>query len=166
MFFTFHANNHHIFFPFKNYGRSFPVSTVKIELSTGQNIQMFEVRVFSSGSNIATGKSSSQSSTLNNYGPRLAVDGKNNTFSHTNIATSGNPVWWKVDLGSEFAIESVTVLNRWCSSSADPNGCLCRLSSATVSLIAYNGDIVATQSVGNTCGKRELILDMFSSPAL
>jgi hypothetical protein len=73
---------------------------------------MFEVQVFSSGSNIATGKSSSQSSTLNNYGPRLAVEGKNITFGHTNIAPSGNPVWWRVDLGNEFAIESVTVLNR------------------------------------------------------
>ena len=122
---------------------------------------MFEVRVLSSGINVALGKSSSQSSTFNNFGPSLAVDGKNSTFSHTNIATSGNPVWWNVDLGNEFAIESVTVLNRWCGSSADPNGCLCRLSSATLFLIDSNGDIVATQSVGTTCGQREVLFDDF-----
>ena len=125
---------------------------------------MFEVRVLSSGINVALGKSSSQSSTFNNFGPSLAVDGKNNTFSHTNIATSGNPVWWNVDLGNEFAIESVTVLNRWCGSSADPNGCLCRLSSATLFLIDSNGDIVATQSVGTTCGQREVLFDDFVEP--
>ena len=95
---------------------------------------MFEVQVYSSGTNVATGKQSSQSSTLNNFGASLAVDGESNTFSHTNVATSGTPVWWKIDLGYKFEIESVTVLNRWCVSSADPNGCLCRLSFATLSL--------------------------------
>ena len=117
---------------------------------------MFEVQVFSSGMNVALGKSSSQSSTLNTLGSQLAVDGKNNTFSHTNVAAGGSPVWWKVDLGTEFAIESVLVLNRWCVSPADPNGCLCRLSKATLSLVDSQGDVVATQSVGSTCGEKEI----------
>jgi hypothetical protein len=123
---------------------------------------MFEVLVLSSGMNVAIGMSSSQSSTLNNFGPNLAVDGKNNTFSHTNIATSGSPVWWKVDLGNEFAIQSVTVLNRWCGSSADLSGCLCHLSFATMFLIDSEGDIVATQSVGDICGKREVFFDVLA----
>jgi hypothetical protein len=116
----------------------------------------------SSGINIAPGKSSSQSSTFKSFGASLAVDGKMNTFSHTNVASSGSPVWWTVDLGAELPVESVTVMNRWCGSSSDPSGCLCRLSYATLFLIDSNGDIVATQSVGDTCGELELLLDDFS----
>ena len=122
---------------------------------------MFEVQVYSSGINVATMKSSSQSSTLNNFGASLAVDGKNNTFSHTNVAASGSPVWWKVDLGKEFRVESVTVLNRWCRSSSDPNGCLCRLSFASLFLIDSKGAIVATQTFGDTCGKQKITFDNF-----
>ena len=118
--------------------------------------------MYSLGTNVATGKTSSQSSTLSNFAASLAVDGRANTFSHTNVATSGSPVWWKVDLGDEFRIESVTVINRWCGSSADPNGCLCRLSGATLYLIDGNGTITATESVGNTCGQGELIFCNFS----
>ena len=36
---------------------------------------MFEVQVYSSGMNVATGKPSSQSSTFNNYGAKLEVNG-------------------------------------------------------------------------------------------
>jgi hypothetical protein len=127
---------------------------------------MFEVRVISSGNNIATGKSSSQSSTLHNYTSSLAIDGQNNTFSHTNIATHGSPVWWKVDLGAELPIESVTVLNRWCGSSSDSNGCLCRLSYATFFLMDSKGDVVAAHSAGDTCGQRQLFFDYFVEPTL
>jgi len=127
---------------------------------------MFEVQVYFSGMNVATGKSSSQSSTLSNYGANLAVDGNTNTFSHTNVATSGSSVWWKVDLGNEFPIESVTVLNRWCGSPADTGGCLCRLSYANLLLIDSNGTVVATQSVGNSCGKEELSFDIFFVPSV
>jgi hypothetical protein len=139
-----------------------PASSLKIELSTGQNIHMFEVRVISSGTNVALGKPSSQSSTLNAFGSQLAVDGKNNTFSHTNVAAGGSPVWWKVDLGNKFAIESVLVLNRWCVSPADPNGCLCRLSQASLFLMDSNSEVVASQSVGSTCGEKEISFKMFS----
>ena len=148
----------------KNYVRSFLASTVKIELGTGQIINMFEVEVFSSGNNVASGKTSSQSSTLKSYGASLAVDGKMNTFSHTSLLSSGVTDWWQLDLGAELPIESVTVMNRWCGSPSDPNGCLCRLSNATLSLIDSKGDIVATQSVGDTCGQQELLFDDFVKP--
>ena len=146
----------------KNYKKTYTALTVKIELGTGQNIAMFEVQVLSSGINIAPGKPSSQSSTFKSFGASLAVDGKMNTFSHTNVASSDSSVWWKVDLGAELPIESVTVMNRWCGSSSDPSGCLCRLSYATLLLIDGNGDIVATQSVGDTCGELEVLFDDFS----
>jgi len=125
---------------------------------------MFEVQVLSSGINIAPGKSSSQSSTFKSFGASLAVDGKMNTFSHTNVASSDSSVWWTVDLGPELPIESVTVMNRWCGSSSDPSGCLCRLSYATLFLIDSNGDIVATQPVGDTCRQQELTFDNFVEP--
>jgi hypothetical protein len=67
-------------------------------------------------------------------------------------------------MGTEFRIESVTVMNRWCGVPSDPNGCLCRLSHATLSLIDRKGHIVATQSVGDTCGQRELFFDDFVEP--
>ncbi len=150
-----------IFIHGQNYEKSYPASTIKIELGTGENINLFEVQVYSAGINVATKKSSSQSSTLNSYGASLAVDGKNTTFSHTNVAASGGPVWWKVDLGDEFHVESVTILNRWCGSSSDPSGCLCRLSFATLFLIDSKGAVVATQSFGDTCGKKQVSLDRF-----
>jgi len=150
---------------YDKYKKSF-ASTVRIELGSGLNIQLFEVQVYSSGMNVATGKSSSQSSTLNNFDASLAVDGKANTFSHTNVATSGSPVWWKVDLGNEFPVESVTVLNRWCVSSLDPSGCLCHLSYASLFLIDSNGIVVGTQSFGNTCGKQNISFDIFSVPSV
>ena len=139
-------------------------SFLKIELGTGQNIAMFEVQVFSSGNNVATGKSSNQSSTFKSFGARLAVDGKANTFSHTNVTSAGIPVWWQVDLGIEFPIESVTVMNRWCGDATDRNGCLCRLSLATLSLIDSKGFVVATQSTGDTCGEQELSFNKFVLP--
>ncbi len=125
---------------------------------------MFEVQVSSLGKNIAAGRPSTQSSTHNNFFANLAVDSNLNTFSHTKVATSGSPVWWQVDLGNELPMQSVTVLNRWCGSSADPNGCLCRLSNATLSLINSQGVIVGTQTTGNTCGKREVLFDDFMVP--
>ncbi len=125
---------------------------------------MFEVQVTSSGRNVAAGKLTSQSSTLRNFFASLAVDDKNSTFSHTNVAISGSPVWWKVDLGNKFLIQSVTILNRWCGSSADYHGCLCRLSDATLSLIDSNGAVVGTQTTGNTCDKRHLLIHDFMVP--
>ena len=135
---------------------------MKIELGTGKDLNIFEVKVFSSGNNIAVGKPSRQSSTLNYFVASRAVDGKLNTFSHTNVATSGSPVWWEVNLENEFPIESVTILNRWCGSPVDPNHCLCRLSNATLSLIDSNGVIVGTQNTGDTCVEQEVLLDDFS----
>ena len=139
---------------------------VKIELSSGEDLNLIEVQVYSSGNEIATNKVASQSSTLKDNAPKFgagrAVDGLMNTFSHTQ-AQSG-PVWWEVDLGVEHLIDSVTIMNRWCQDISDPNGCLCRLSSATIILINGQEEVIATQSVGeDTCGQAELSFD-FTCP--
>eukprot|EP00956_Cyclotella_meneghiniana_P039463 scaffold172234_cov78-Cyclotella_meneghiniana.AAC.1 len=70
---------------------------VKIELASGEILNLFEVRVLSSGNEIATNKVASQSSTLQDniskYGAGRAVDGLMNTFSHTKA--QNGLVWWE-----------------------------------------------------------------------
>ena len=125
---------------------------------------MFEFQVFSSGKNVASGKSSRQSSTFKDFEASLALDGRVDTFSHTNVASSGIPVTWEVDLGGDFPIDTVRVLNRSCGGSNDPNGCFCRLSKATLFLMDNAGAVLATQSFGDTCGTPEISFDEFYVP--
>jgi hypothetical protein len=135
-----------------------------IELGTGNNINMFEVHVIDTDDNdVAASKPSSQSSTLKLFNAGRAVDGDISTFSHTDVSVqaAGSAVWWKVALGDEFRIKSVTIKNRYCSNPSDSAGCLCRLTDATVSLLNHLGTPVATQSVGDTCGKQDLLLEDF-----
>ena len=143
----------------------FIASSVKVDHRSGQNIAMMEVQVLSSGIDVARGMSANQSSTFKNFGPKLAIDGNVNTFSHTNVTSSGRTAWWEVQLGNEFPIESVRVMNRPCGGSNDPHGCFCRLSLATLFLLDKNGVVVATQSFGDTCGKQEIFFEDFYLPA-
>jgi hypothetical protein len=133
---------------------------VKIESMTGQIIHVFEVEVYSEGGqNVAVGKHATQSSTpqgddgsaFKTFDASRAVDGSASTFSET--ADSDSDPWWQVDLGGDYFIQSVQILNRYCVDHTDPNGCLCRLSNATVSLIELDqtSDVVATRSLGDTC---------------
>jgi hypothetical protein len=148
----------------KNFTPSYLASAVMIELSTGQNIQMFEVQVIDTGdNNIAASKPSSQSSTLKLFNAGRAVDRDISTFSHTDVSVqaAASSVWWKVVLEDEFHIKSVKIKNRYCSNPFDTAGCLCRLTDATVSLLNHIGTPVATQSVGDTCGKQDLLLEDF-----
>ena len=59
--------------------------SVKLEATTGQQIQVFEVRAFSSGSNVAKGGNATQSSTYKNlqkFSASRAIDDNVTTFSH------------------------------------------------------------------------------------
>jgi hypothetical protein len=102
----------------------FPMARrVKLQSLTGAQIQVFEVEVYSSGDNVAAGKSTTQSTTFNNsnrFAAGLAVDTSNTTFSHTNLKDQAP--WWMVDLGGMFSIESIVIVNRWCRNSSDPVG--------------------------------------------
>ena len=84
---------------------------------------MFELRAFSSATNVALNKQATQSSTLRDNAASRAIDGESLTFSHTNDLNSH----FEVDLGDTFDLESVEIVNRWCQDEMDPNGCLCRL---------------------------------------
>jgi hypothetical protein len=118
--------------------------------TTGAQIQLFELRAFSSSGNVAHGKSASQSST---YGEQFsasnAVDGNTNTFSHTKDSNS----WLEVDLGANFDISSINIINCCCQSVNDPLNCLCRLSNATLSLMDDSDKVIASKTIGDTCGQ-------------
>lgn len=111
---------------------------------------MYEFQVISSGTNVAEGKTTMQSSTLKDKFPAsYAVDGDASTFSHTETEDFN---WFVVDLEDSFAIESVEIANRWCVNENDASSCLCRLSHAVLSLYHDSGEWIATVSLGNTCG--------------
>jgi hypothetical protein len=122
---------------------------------------MFEFMAYdSANTDVASGKTATQSTTFKNnskFLPGNAVDGLTSTFSHTDSADIS--ATWEVDLGQDFTITSVSVLNRWCVDINDGPGCLCRLSGATVDLLNASNGVVASSSFGNTCGDTNPILD-------
>ena len=138
---------------------------IKIEATTQEAIQVFEVQVMSENINVALGKTATQSSTFRSddgkFGADNAVDGDSGTFIHTESTSA----WWMVDLEALFSVESISILNRWCKDSTDPHGCLCRLSNASVSLLDGNNDTVAAFSTTDTCGTSEIV-HSFITPCL
>jgi hypothetical protein len=72
--------------------------------------------IVSSGSDLALGKTATQSSTYGTWPvAALAVDGNTNgvfsagSVSHTNLEANA---WWQVDLGSSATVNSITIWNR------------------------------------------------------
>ena len=89
---------------------------VKVELVDRAGIlSLAEVQVFSSGTNIAAGKPTKQSSTDFAGPAEYAVDGNTSgNFDHktvTHTANEKNP-WWQVDLGDNVTIDSISIWNR------------------------------------------------------
>ena len=77
-----------------------------------------EVQVWSSGVNVAQGKSVSSLSVLSaSYPASKAVDGVTvqNLASESffNSAGATKAEYWEVDLGSTFTVERITIYNRW-----------------------------------------------------
>jgi len=82
--------------------------------SENDSMQLAEVEVYGMWNtdgmtNLALGKPAVQSTTLGSFVASNVVDGNVNTFSHT-TRVSGNV--WRVDLGAEFNIVRVNVINR------------------------------------------------------
>jgi hypothetical protein len=86
--------------------------------SAGSWIWVDAFDVVSGASNLAQGKTASQSSTLSSYattGPAGAIDGNTDgnffdgSVTHTNFET--NP-WWQVDLGTAATVNSIVIWNR------------------------------------------------------
>ncbi|KAL7504285.1 hypothetical protein ACHAXN_001969 [Cyclotella atomus] len=125
------------------------VARLKIQATTGEHLQMFEVQVYSHKVNVALGGIASQSTTYKGnerFAASKAIDGDNSTFSHTGDTNA----YWQVDLGQSRRVHKVIIVNRYCSS--DPL-CLCRLSYANLILLDDAGGIITTRALGNTCGK-------------
>ncbi|XP_046333083.2 uncharacterized protein PB18E9.04c-like [Haliotis rufescens] len=93
--------------------------------------------------NIALGKATTQSSTWRNFVPGLGVDG--NTGQHlfrdncTHTLDTGEfQPWWRVDLGADYAVDSVRITNR-------VDCCAQRLANFNVSVGQNAGSLVHYQ---------------------
>lgn len=62
-------------------------------------------------------------------------------------------------MGDVYPINHVVISNRWCLDPNDLPGCLCRLSGIELSLIDDNNVVVATESIGNSCGLKEVTVN-------
>jgi hypothetical protein len=83
--------------------------SLKISLTTGEILHVFEFKAYSSGSNITTSRTASQSSTYGNKYASNANDGSESTFSHT--AVDDTSAWWLLDFSQELVVESVEIVN-------------------------------------------------------
>ncbi|KAL7520437.1 hypothetical protein ACHAWX_005164, partial [Stephanocyclus meneghinianus] len=130
------------------------VTRIRIDSTTGEVINMFELKAYGADGKLLSLVNATQSSTFasNNdkFGASNAVDGHEFTFSHT---IRGDDVFWQAYLPEDSMISMVSVVNRWCRSILDQSGCLCRLTNATISLLNSTGGIIDTASFGNTCGE-------------
>ena len=70
-----------------------------------------------------------------------------------------------MDLGEEHSIEHVQLLNRYCIDQTDPDDCLCRLSDANLSLLDDRDQVVATKSLGDTCGVLNIGITFVDKPS-
>lgn len=131
---------------------------VKLQLTTGNDINMYEFQVMSSGVNIAPNGIASQSFTLPGYPAYLAVDGSAWTFSHTAFQNDTNhATWWELDFNQVHSTQSLTIINRYCrmsdTSVSDLKGCLCGMSGAELFVFENYGSAVWSQTFGDTCGQ-------------
>lgn len=90
--------------------------------------------------NAGLGAVTTQSTDGYGYTGAQAVDGEPSTFSHT--GNGDLEPWWQVDLGADYAVESVTVLNR-------VGCCPERLYNLTVRLLDADGTPVWSSDVLN-----------------
>ena len=88
---------------------------VRLEMPKNHDgfLTLSEVQVFSGGKNIARSGKATQSSVAYSSPATKAIDGNHNgTFASCSCTNSERNAWWEVDLGAEFAIDSVAVWNR------------------------------------------------------
>ena len=131
---------------------------MRLESTTGEQIQMFELQALSSGTNVALQGTATQSSNLKRFRAANAIDGDKATFSHTRDSNA----YWEVDLGRIHPIDKIVILNRWCWNIQDSPGCLCRLSGATLSLLDESNSVIAKRTLGDTCATHTIAMS-FSS---
>ncbi|WP_299668845.1 Ig-like domain-containing protein [uncultured Polaribacter sp.] len=101
------------------------------------------------GENLALNGTATQSTTLNNRGPELAID--NNTdgvYNRGSVTvaegTLESKAWWEVDLGDEYNINIINIFNRI------DNCCIQRLSDFTLFVYDSNGNQTYSQTITTT----------------
>ena len=95
----------------------FPVIAryIKISNSNGEALVFAELEVFSNGTNVALRKTATQSSTrYKNSIASNAIDGNLDGVDNGDLARTAKEesVWWQVDLGREYSIETIRIWNR------------------------------------------------------
>ncbi|KAL7488675.1 hypothetical protein ACHAW6_014273 [Cyclotella cf. meneghiniana] len=131
--------------------------TVKIQSNSETTLNVFEVEVFNSaGINVASNKNATQSTTWQGQFASYAVDENQTTYSST---LPEERAWWQVDLEAMVLIESVTIRNFYCIDESDPLECSARLSNSTLLLMDDDNVVVATEQIGYTGWRLELIFD-------
>jgi hypothetical protein len=127
---------------------------VKLQQTTGDYINVFEVEVFDSTGtiNVARGKLANASSVYGGETPQKAVDGDLTTLFHSKSKNDGdaNP-WLHIDLGASCRGCKIVIHNRDVDT--------CGLSYANLMLYDGSGNVVKTINVGNTCGRAILEYD-------
>lgn len=131
---------------------------IKLQSTTGQVINMFEFQVLSQGINIATNGTAIQSSTRKQAIASKAID--DNPTTHSSTAALDPSGWWEINFDATVTADTISIMNRWCVDNTDPNGCLCWLSDATLSVEDEHGELVFADSTGDTCGVLELRFDL------
>jgi hypothetical protein len=88
---------------------------VRVQLTGADYLSLAEVQVFA-GTNLAQGKSATQSSTYGTAGAARAVDGNTDgNFFDGSVATTTSFFpndWWQVDLGGSASVNAITIWNR------------------------------------------------------
>ena len=141
-----------------------PVSARYVRVAAGPArwLSIAEAEVLSDGKNIARGKPASQSSTYGTAHAGLAVDGQTEgVFSRGSVSHTGNGAseWWEVDLGAVVPVERLVFWNRTdCAQE--------RLAGCTVTLLDAQRNIVWREQTPATVGRKIVLLDQRTAPAL
>ncbi len=90
---------------------------VRVQLTGAGYVELAEVQVFGSwaSTNLAQGKTATQSATYSTAGAGLAVDGKTDgAYPDGSVSIAGYNVspWWQVDLGASATLSSLTIWGR------------------------------------------------------
>lgn len=121
---------------------------VDVGLTTGAIKAELNFRI----SNVARGKTATQSSTYGGAAASRAIDGNTNGNFNAGSVTHTNPdanAYWQVDLGQKFFVVSVDVFNR-------TDCCNTRLANAKVQLIGDGGAVVMEKALTSSTEKQTI----------
>ncbi|WP_299668850.1 T9SS type A sorting domain-containing protein [uncultured Polaribacter sp.] len=124
----------------------FEVSDSRGLIKSSEYIFNPDAVVITPSENLALNGTATQSTTLNDRGPELAID--NNTdgvYNRGSVtvaeSTLESQAWWQVDLGGEYNISDINIFNR------TDVCCVDRLSNFTLTVTDNNGTEIYTETI-------------------